>query len=772
MSDKDYLIKGEMYQYNLGWLIKELMSFKQDLATAIDLKTIKYADPIQWDITTQYPANTVVVDPKNGTAYMSKVPVPAGVELTNTNYWVVVFNYQDIYNKIMDGVAFNDRNQDYATKDLLVNDLVWYAGNLYRVTRAIPTGSKYIPGTNLIKTTIESLLARYYGRDRTAQISNDTVNISGDYTLVAGDIAETASNLTLHSTKDMLLDADGKLTEQITGNREIDVDGDDSVHIDGASTVNVGGLRTEVYAGDKTEGVTGAYTGKFGSASFETGSPSWLVKFPNKTVDLAYIGTPYNVKMEGAKGNGITDDTAALQASIYKHAGKCVYIPAGVYMISDTLILPNDTFITGDGIESIIQATQNFTGIMMRSAHYGDDSSTYDFTFKLCNITLDGGYANYITYEKKKPGIHTQHGICIKGEGFEFDKIVVRNCGGDGIRLVNNPNRSLSSYENAGTSYIINSKVMFNAYSGILCDGCVDWLLHNCDIHSNSRNANNSGNNLSMQSGNCKISDCHFFKLYGAIVPAAGIYIAATSGSVQVVNCHIEGAVTPVSIYGNRCFFQNCRIYSSFGVCDLRIDADYCSFIGCEFFPQVTDAVPGNYPTWLGAVVFEKNAEQKNNSLTFDGCSLQQTRFTHDTGNMGYQNRIALSGNAPQVGAVDHVKAIYSIVGYMGQEGTVSESTPLGFPIAGRVGIFDMSSDINVTSTYNFVNSYTSGTLTLMQPTLGLLCMILNNTASAITVKSPSGTTIAGGVQVTIAAKSANFFIGNTDTLWKHFTVS
>lgn len=247
MSDKDYLIKGEMYQYNLGWLIEELMSFKQDLATAIDLKTIKYADPIQWDITTQYPANTVVVDPKSGTAYMSKVPVPAGVELDNTNYWVVVFNYQDIYNKIMDGVAFNDRDQDYATKDLLVNDLVWYAGDLYRVTRAIPNGSKYIPETNLIKTSIESLLVSYYGRDRTAQISNDTVNVSGDYTLVAGDIAETSTNSTIKVTKD----------------REIDVDGADSLHIDGVSTVNVGGLRTEVYAGDKTEKITGTTTEEY-----------------------------------------------------------------------------------------------------------------------------------------------------------------------------------------------------------------------------------------------------------------------------------------------------------------------------------------------------------------------------------------------------------------------------------------------------------------------------------------------------------------------------
>lgn len=310
MSDKDYLIKGEMYQYNLGWLIKELMSFKQDLATAIDLKTIKYADPIQWDITTQYPANTVVVDPKSGTAYMSKVPVPTGVELTNTNYWVVVFNYQDIYNKIMDGVAFNDRDQDYATKDLLVNDLVWYAGDLYRVTRAIPTGSKYIPGTNLVKTSTESLLARYYGRDRTAQISNDTVNVSGDYTLVAGDIAETANNITLHSTKDMLLDSDGKLTEQITGDREIDVDGNDSVHIDGASTVNIGGLRTEVYAGDKTVGVAGICTERYFKTHTENNIAKKIENAKDKSLNVESLEinstTPVKYKKPIAKGDLVT----------------------------------------------------------------------------------------------------------------------------------------------------------------------------------------------------------------------------------------------------------------------------------------------------------------------------------------------------------------------------------------------------------------------------------------------------------------------------------
>lgn len=381
MSDKDYLIKGDMYQYNLGWLIQELLSFKQDLATAIDLKTIKYADPIQWDITTQYPANTVVVDPKSGTAYMSKVPVPTGVELTNTNYWVVVFNYQDIYNKIMDGVAFNDRDQDYATKDLLVNDLVWYAGDLYRATRAIPTGSKYVPGTNLIKTTIESLLARYYGRDRTAQVGNDTVNVSGDYTLVAGDIEETSTNRTIKVTKD----------------REIDVDGSDSVHIDGVSTVNVGGLRTEVYSGDKTEGVTGKYTGKFGSASYESGAPTWKVKFPDKTVDLHDItsGAAMSIKDFGAMGDGVTDDTAAIQEAV--NTASTLYIPAGTYIVSAPISIPISAEIYGCGLPSMIKVNADFDGFVFTTT---DNRHVYFHDFRIYgkDHTVNGIKVN-LSYE-------------------------------------------------------------------------------------------------------------------------------------------------------------------------------------------------------------------------------------------------------------------------------------------------------------------------------------------------------------------------------------
>lgn len=352
LSDKPWLVPGHMYQYDIGWLVDKILSFETELNTAIDLKTIHYADPIQWDITTQYAPNTVVVDPKTGTAYMSKVPIPSGILLTNTDYWVVIFNYQRIYDKIMSGVAFNDKDNLNASKDLLVNDLVWYGGDLYRCTRAIPEGTTYIPGTNLTPTTIADCLATYYGRDRVAQVLNDTVNVLGDYTLNAGDAALTASNLTLHSTKDTHIDADGNLTEQVTGgktseiggkltvrvtgSREIDVDGDDSLHVDGVTSVNRGGAVTEVYGSSVNKRVTGAFTENFEDTATSTfngkrivkakdvdatvknvelTAESALIHFPTKTVDLEAIGklTDFidvtNCEEYGLESISKTDDT-------------------------------------------------------------------------------------------------------------------------------------------------------------------------------------------------------------------------------------------------------------------------------------------------------------------------------------------------------------------------------------------------------------------------------------------------------------------------------
>lgn len=67
-------------------------------------------------------------------------------------------------------------------------------------------------------------------------------------------------------------------------------------------------------------------------------------------------GAPLNVLDFGAVGDGIADDTAAIQAAINAGAGqsvgtaKAVYFPAGDYYISAPITVPNYTTIFGDGI--------------------------------------------------------------------------------------------------------------------------------------------------------------------------------------------------------------------------------------------------------------------------------------------------------------------------------------------------------------------------------------------------------------------------------------
>jgi hypothetical protein len=52
-----------------------------------------------------------------------------------------------------------------------------------------------------------------------------------------------------------------------------------------------------------------------------------------------------NVKTLGVKGDGVTDDTAALQAAIEAH--RVLYLPTGFYKITDTLRLHSDTVLIG-----------------------------------------------------------------------------------------------------------------------------------------------------------------------------------------------------------------------------------------------------------------------------------------------------------------------------------------------------------------------------------------------------------------------------------------
>ena len=146
------------HDLNLDWIIEVLNEFNTKLTDFVSLATIKYADPIQWDITSQYEANTVVVD-SNGNAYLSVRPVPSGVSLDRTEFWTKIGNFDELWADVKRAITPNDEGHSpTATADRAVNDLVWVKGSLVRVTKAMTAGDAYVPGSNCVSSSTNEVL--------------------------------------------------------------------------------------------------------------------------------------------------------------------------------------------------------------------------------------------------------------------------------------------------------------------------------------------------------------------------------------------------------------------------------------------------------------------------------------------------------------------------------------------------------------------------------------------------------------------------------------
>lgn len=146
------------HNLNLDWILKRFHDYEETLQNFVSLNTIKYADPFDWDITRQYSTNTIVMDPRTGIAYISVQPVPAGAQITDTDYWTPVFDLSLLFEGIKDSIAALVEESDYATENSTAGTLIWVGNTLYRSTVDIAAGSRYVSGGNVERITIEELI--------------------------------------------------------------------------------------------------------------------------------------------------------------------------------------------------------------------------------------------------------------------------------------------------------------------------------------------------------------------------------------------------------------------------------------------------------------------------------------------------------------------------------------------------------------------------------------------------------------------------------------
>lgn len=160
----------DFHELNLDWVIKKVVELDENLKNFINLNTIKYANPILWDITRQYEANTVVIDGATGNAYISIKAVPSGVQINRTEYWTQIYNYQNVIETLREQIATDEGNTTTATKSYSVDDLVFVSGLLYKVISPMIAGDIFVVGSNIEKVDIELLLKQ----ERSARQQTDT----------------------------------------------------------------------------------------------------------------------------------------------------------------------------------------------------------------------------------------------------------------------------------------------------------------------------------------------------------------------------------------------------------------------------------------------------------------------------------------------------------------------------------------------------------------------------------------------------------------------
>ena len=341
------------HDLNLDWIMDELNEFNTKLTKFISMATIKYADPIQWDITSQYEANTVVVD-SNGNAYLSVQPVPSGVSLDRAEFWTKIGNFDELWADVKKAITpIDEGHSPTATAARAVNDLVWVNGSLVRVTRAMIAGDAYVPGSNCISSSTNEVL----------------------HYLI------TAFNDGLSAEKQAREDADRNLQTAIDTEKQAREDADSNLQT---------AIDTEKQAREDADSnlQTAIDTEKQAREDADT-------QLQNSINQMQTYVSATGAGIKANDQSAAAQNTSTLQQLL--DAGQTVYFPSGTYYMSDALYMKRGCGIIGENMRdtAIIWITAS-NGIIYDLEYKAPN--TYDdiyFTIRIESLALYGvGAAN------------------------------------------------------------------------------------------------------------------------------------------------------------------------------------------------------------------------------------------------------------------------------------------------------------------------------------------------------------------------------------------
>ena len=364
------------HELNLDWILKMLQQIDKTMSEFVSINALKYADPIQWNITSQYEKNTIVIDPQSGTAYISVQPVPVGVVITNTDYWTVVFDLEQFVTKANSNftVHVEPLTTLTATFPSAVNDWLIWGGKLYKALVNIVAGDQYVPDSNIRRITVEEVKDEIYTAFN-GMIGDLADLTTTDKSNLVSAINEAITNITnevaARAEADTVLqkNIDDEATARAEADTVLQKNIDDEYtalqkNIDDEATAR-GNADTEIM---QTMGAL---------KDLETEAKSNIVAAINE-VNQKVLGAydTADIRNYGGVGDGITNDTDAFNACM--DANGCVYLPIisssnpAIYLLDSITLNGNNNIIADFG------ASIRYTG------------SGYLFTIKGSNVKIIG----------------------------------------------------------------------------------------------------------------------------------------------------------------------------------------------------------------------------------------------------------------------------------------------------------------------------------------------------------------------------------------------
>jgi hypothetical protein len=267
---------------------------------------------------------------------------------------------------------------------------------------------------------------------------------------------------------------------------------------------------------------------------------------------------PVNVQNFGAKGDGVTDNTTAIQNAMTAAAlrNACVYFPASANPYLTGLITGQTLSCwLGDGPNATIIKSKNSANSGLFTA---GTSGTEANDVSLSNLTLDGNMANNTSGDT----------LVIYGNRPRLINIIVQNSPGTGITTTSNI--ADGAITDSVEGYFSNVRIDSTQHHGWFCQGPNDSYFAKIAIEDAGLATDNTyfAMILNPASGgaaqcNGRFNDLHTFNR-DATTNTPFEAVAVGTGGNNFVNSHFEGGHLPLAVTGNNNIIQG-AVYGTRG---------------------------------------------------------------------------------------------------------------------------------------------------------------------------------------------------------------